>query len=130
MGARVVGGNSHVTRVDSWDAAYRPMKTTVELPITGAFTKLGTRSFSTTYVYTVDGQIAKVTYPAVTKTGGAKVLGQETVTTTYDPASSMPSWMGGGFGWGVYVAASRYAADGRPRVDRPGQHVQIGRAHV
>lgn len=111
---RVVDGKSYVTRVDEWDTAYRPLKSTVELPDTGAFTNLGTRSFSTTYAYTADGQTTKVTYPAVTKTDGSKVLGQETVTTTYDATSSMPSWMGGGFGWGVYVAASRYAADGRP----------------
>ncbi|WP_136706748.1 hypothetical protein [Agromyces sp. H66] len=45
---------------------------------------------------------------------GKTILGAETVTTVYDAASSMPSWMSGGFGWGTYVAASRFAADGRP----------------
>ena len=53
------------------------------------------------------------TRPSSTRVGST-ILGAETVTTVYDAASSMPSWMSGGFGWGVYVASSRFAADGRP----------------
>ncbi|WP_156998046.1 hypothetical protein [Agromyces terreus] len=32
----------------------------------------------------------------------------------YDKNTSQPSWMGGGFGWGVYVASAGYTYDGRP----------------
>ncbi|BDZ53053.1 hypothetical protein GCM10025870_01260 [Agromyces marinus] len=111
---RYVDGQAYVTRTDDWDAAYRPTQTSLELPDTGAFTNLQTRTLSSTIDYTVDGQATRISYPAVTDSSGKAILGAETVTTTYDAASSMPSWMSGGFGWGVYVAASRFAADGRP----------------
>ncbi|MBT2500169.1 hypothetical protein J7E25_13835 [Agromyces sp. ISL-38] len=115
---RYVGGQAYVTRTDAWDAAYRPTQTSLVLPNTGAFTNLQTRTLSTKHAYTVDGQTAAVTYPAVvaadTSADGKTILGAEKVTTIYDTASSMPSWMSGGFGWGTYVAASRFAADGRP----------------
>lgn len=111
---RVSDGHNYVTKYEAWDAAYRPTKTSVELPNTSPFTSLGSRVFTTEQKYTVDGQLRQISYPAVTKADGTKVLAKETVTTSYDAASSMPSWMGGGFGWGVYVAASRFDADGRP----------------
>lgn len=111
---RIVDGQSYVTRTDDWDTAYRPTQTSLVLPNTGAFTNLQTRIFSSKYEYAVDGQTAKVTYPAIVDSSGKTVLGAEAVTTMYDAASSMPSWMSGGFGWGTYVAASRFAADGRP----------------
>jgi RHS repeat-associated protein len=41
------------------------------------------------------------------------VLGQEQVSTYFDSAS-MPRWMAGGFGWGTYVAESRFTAFGQP----------------
>ena len=56
--------------------------------------------------YTADGQVKSQTYPA------AGNLREETVTTVYNDAS-MPEWMSGGFGWGTYVATSRFDAYGR-----------------
>ncbi|MEV5635960.1 RHS repeat-associated core domain-containing protein [Agromyces sp. NPDC052230] len=111
---RYVAGQAYVTRTDAWDTAYRPTQTSLVLPNAGAFTNLATRTLSTKVEYTVDGQPAKLTYPAIKNTAGKTILGAETVTTVYDAASSMPSWMSGGFGWGVYVATSQFAADGRP----------------
>ncbi|WP_354246529.1 RHS repeat-associated core domain-containing protein [Agromyces sp. PvR057] len=111
---RFAGGQAYTTRTDGWDTAYRPTSTTLELPNTGVFANLQSRTITTRMDYTVDGQAAKITYPAVVDSRGKMILGAEAVTTVYDAASSMPSWMSGGFGWGVYVAASRFAADGRP----------------
>lgn len=112
---RVIDQKPYTTRVDNWDAAYRPTQTSVVLPDIPQFVDLGSKTFSTKYTYTVDGQTAKITYPAVTKTGvTTAVLPAETVTTVYDKNTSQPSWMGGGFGWGVYVASSGYSYDGRP----------------
>ncbi len=58
-----------------------------------------------------------MTHPAVIEADGTPegktILGAETVTTVYDETSSTPSWTSGGFGWGTYVASSRFAADGR-----------------
>lgn len=70
-------------------------------------------TFTTKYAYTADGQVRQVTYPQVTDGDGTVVLGAETVTTRFDSQSN-PSWMGGGFGWGIYVAASAWNADGTP----------------
>jgi RHS repeat-associated protein len=115
---RHVNGQAYTTRTDSWDTAYRPTSTTLELPNSGPFTNLQDRTLTTQYAYTVDGQQSRITYPAVAKADGTAqgklVLGAEAVTTTYDAGSSMPSWMSGGFGWGTYVAASLFDADGRP----------------
>lgn len=57
--------------------------------------------------YTADGQVASTTYPAA---GG---LSKETVTTYFDEETSVAEWMGGGFGWGTYVASSRTDVFGR-----------------
>jgi RHS repeat-associated protein len=111
---RIVDGQAYVTRTDDWDTAYRPTRTSLELPNTGAFTNLQTRTLSTKYGYTIDGQAARITHPAIKNAANATILGAETVTTVYDDASSMPSWMSGGFGWGTYVASSKFAADSRP----------------
>ncbi|MFK4728106.1 RHS repeat-associated core domain-containing protein [Agromyces mediolanus] len=99
------------TRV--YDAAYRPLEVATVLPAVAPYTSLSTTEFTTSYTYTADGQPAQTRLPGVSKQGVAKpVLGSEVVTTNYDTASR-PSWMGGGFGWGVYVAESRYRPDGR-----------------
>ena len=65
-------------------------------------------------LFTADGQTAAVTLPKVRQKVGTKtstVLGKERVTTYFDTAS-VPRWMGGGFGWGTYVADSRTDAFG------------------
>ncbi|MCM3657296.1 hypothetical protein M3147_08535 [Agromyces mediolanus] len=99
------------TRV--YDAAYRPLEVATVLPEVAPYTSLSTTRFTTSYAYTADGQPAQTRLPSVSKQGVAKpVLGPEIVTTNFD-AASRPSWMGGGFGWGVYVADSRYGSDGR-----------------
>jgi len=64
------------------------------------------------YTYTVDGQIASQTTSKISSTDSATILGEERVTTFYDQASK-PRWMGGGFGWGTYVADSHYDDLGR-----------------
>ncbi|WP_460754848.1 polymorphic toxin-type HINT domain-containing protein [Myceligenerans cantabricum] len=93
------GGHEYVTSVTGYDDAYRPTGSVVHLP--GSNTELGglAGDYETSYTYMADGQVESVTLPAA---GG---LGQETVTTHFDE-SSLPEWMGGGFGWGTYVAAS------------------------
>jgi len=106
-------GQAYTTTVDAVDAAYRPTSVTETLPDTAEFAALASRSFTTRYAYTADGQPAQTTQPAVATSAGTKVLGQEIVTTHYDTAS-MPSWMSGGFGWGTYVAESRFRPDGLP----------------
>lgn len=111
---RFVNGQPYTTSTPSYDDAYRPLATTISLPPLQEFTDaLESTSFTTEYSYTADGQISSVTHPAVVTANGAKRLGSETVTTRFDTAS-MPSWMSGGFGWGTYVADSRFVADGRP----------------
>lgn len=110
----------YTTRTDAWDVAYRPTQTSVILPNTGAFSYLGTRTLTTKHTYTGDGQTNTTTYPAVTRTlptgtppTVSTILPEETVTTMFDQASSQPSWMSGGFGWGVYVASSGTDYQGR-----------------
>ncbi len=110
---RYVDGNAYTTTIPSYDKGNRPLATTVTLPNIPAFSALASRSFTTSYKYTADGQLSTLTLPAVQAADGSYRLGAENVTTHYDTAS-MPSWMGGGFGWGAYVADSRFAADGRP----------------
>ncbi|MDR5701955.1 hypothetical protein [Agromyces aerolatus] len=79
-----MNGQDYVTRANAWDDAYQPFETTLELPNVGAFTDLQDRTLITSYTYTVDGQQASVTYPAVIKADetaeDTTILGAETVT--------------------------------------------------
>jgi RHS repeat-associated protein len=109
---RFVDGQAYTSATPTYDDAYRPLTTTVTLPNIAEFSALESRAFTTEYSYAADGQVASVALPAVVSDSGVTALGAETVTTRYDTAS-MPSWMSGGFGWGTYVAQSRFAADGR-----------------
>jgi RHS repeat-associated protein len=111
---RYVDGAQYITTTARYDDAYRPLDATVSLPDTPVFAALDSRTFTTAYRYTTGGQVASVSLPAVTS-GGVTKLGGEVVTTRYDTASQ-PSWMGGGFGWGTYVAESRFTSDGRPLI--------------
>ncbi|MCW4384189.1 polymorphic toxin-type HINT domain-containing protein [Salinibacterium sp. SYSU T00001] len=112
---RYSDGNAYTTTIPRYDAANRPLATTLTLPDTAEFAALASRSFTTEYSYTSDGQVASMLLPAVASADGTYRLGAENVTTRYDTAS-MPSWMSGGFGWGTYVAESRFTADGRPLI--------------
>ncbi|MFE7506926.1 RHS repeat-associated core domain-containing protein [Promicromonospora sp. NPDC057488] len=117
---RIQDGKSYTTKVDAYDTAYRPTSTTMVLPddLPG-LTGLYEREFTTSYEYRLDGSVRQQVLPGVTatvegaSTAGALVLGAEHVTTFYDDAG-MPVWMGGGFGWGTYVADSQFTADGKP----------------
>ncbi|OJX69199.1 MAG: hypothetical protein BGO94_11640 [Micrococcales bacterium 72-143] len=110
---RFVDGAAYTTSVDRYDAAYRTLATTLTLPNLPEYADaLAALSFTTKYSYTADGQLASVMLPAIVSHSGTKALGAEAVTTRFD-AASVPSWMGGGFGWGTYVAESRVGADGR-----------------
>ncbi|GAB3163625.1 RHS repeat-associated core domain-containing protein [Myceligenerans halotolerans] len=95
----------YVTSVDEVDEAYRPTSTTLTLPQATELGALAGQSYTSGTQYMADGQVSQVTHPAVGN------LGPETITTYYDSAS-MPAWMGGGFGWGVYVANTRFTAFG------------------
>lgn len=111
---RFEGGQPYTTEIPSYDFAYRTLASTVTLPALQELTEvLESTSFTTTFSYAADGQPAQVTLPRVASDTGTVLMGEETVTTHFD-AASMPSWMGGGFGWGTYVAQSRFLADGRP----------------
>lgn len=105
-------GQAYVSAVTRYDKAYRAIKTTFTLPNIPAYQALASRTFTNEYTFTVGGQVSAVSLPAIVSGAGVKALGAETVTTRYD-AASMPAWMSGGFGWGTYVAESRFAADGR-----------------
>ncbi|WP_444665205.1 RHS repeat domain-containing protein [Cellulomonas sp. CW35] len=114
--SRTIGSDVYTTAVDGYDVAGRPTSTTVTLPAVGALGELENRSFTTAYTYMADGQVESLALPAVTTegaSGGEGVLGAETVRTYYDQASK-PRWMAGGFGWGTYVADSRYDFTGQP----------------
>jgi len=112
---RFVDGAAYTSTVDRYDDAYRPLATTFTLPGLPEFVDaLGSLSFTTAYTYATDGQTASVALPAIVSEAGSKALGAETVTTRFDSAS-VPSWMGGGFGWGTYVADSNVGVDGRVR---------------
>lgn len=111
---RYVAGREFTTNYPAYDAAYRPTRVDTALATDAALHALSGQTFSTEYAYTADGQLAQVTYPQVTTADGSVVLGREVVTTRFDDASR-PSWMSGGFGWGTYVAAAAWTADGRPR---------------
>ena len=105
-------GNSYVSAVDTYDLMGRTLSERTVLPAVGDLARLTNRTFTTSYTYTADGQLKSLTYPQITQqgsSGGATVLGKETVTTQFDVASK-PHWSGGGFGWGVYVAESRHSA--------------------
>ncbi|MBO0981296.1 polymorphic toxin-type HINT domain-containing protein [Microbacterium sp. SD291] len=109
---RVVGGKEYTTAFPVYDSAYRPLEVDTILPADTALNALSGATFTTAYAYAADGQVAQTTYPQV-KDGSATVLGAETVTTRFDERSK-PSWMGGGFGWGVYVADAIWTHDGKP----------------
>lgn len=117
---RIQDGKSYTTKVGAYDAAYRPTSTTMVLPSDlPGLTGLAEREFTTSYEYRLDGSVRQQVLPGVTATDDdaatpdASVLGAEHVTTFYDDAG-MPVWMGGGFGWGTYVADSQFTADGKP----------------
>jgi RHS repeat-associated protein len=118
---RIVDGKEYVTSVPIYDKALRPLETTLTLPDSPEFASLQPnsdtedRSYTTDFSYTADGQVASMTLPAIIGADGTKALGSETVSTRYDSASE-PSLMSGGFGWGTYVAESRYSADGLPLI--------------
>lgn len=100
----------YVTAVTDVDAAYRPLAQQVILPtgnpdLAALGTTVASRTFETTYTYAHDGQVATTTLPA------AGNLRRETVTTKFTD-TSMPEWTSSGFGWGVYVADSRFNAYG------------------
>lgn len=100
----------YITAVTDVDAAYRPLVQRVILPtgnpdLAALGTTASSRTFDTTYTYTHDGQVATTTLPA------AGNLRRETVTTQFTD-TSMPEWTSSGFGWGVYVADSRFNAFG------------------
>lgn len=100
----------YITAVTNVDAAYRPLTQQVILPLgntdlAGLGTTAAQRTFETAYTYTHDGQVATTTLPA------AGNLRRETVTTKFTD-TSMPEWTSSGFGWGVYVADSRFNAYG------------------
>lgn len=100
------GSGEFVTALTGFDAAYRPTGTVTVIPAT---TQMGALkgSYEQKVTYTADGQVASTTYPAA---GG---LSKETVTTHFDEETSVAEWMGGGFGWGTYVASSRTDVFGR-----------------
>lgn len=100
------GGGNFVTALTGFDAAYRPTGTATVIPPT---TKMGALAgtYEQKVTYTADGQVASTTYPAA---GG---LSKETVTNHFDDETSVAEWMGGGFGWGTYVASSRTDVFGR-----------------
>ena len=99
---RYAGGAQYVTAVTGYDDGYRPLGQSVTLP-TAEGSLAGT--YTTVYAYMPNGQPKSVRHPAA---GG---LNAETVTTYYD-ALSLPEWMSGGLGWGVYVAGSLYSTYG------------------
>lgn len=66
-------------------------------------------TYTVGYTYTLDGQLKSTKYPTA---GG---LNTETVGVYYD-SRGIPEWMGGGLGWGVYVAGTQYSVYGEPLV--------------
>ncbi len=101
---RMSGGAAYTTAVTAYDDGYRPLGQSVTIPAAeGALA--GT--YTTSYTYTADGQVASVKHPA----GGG--LAAETVTTRFD-ALSIPEWVAGSLGFGVYVASSLHDVYGEP----------------
>ncbi|WP_123815902.1 polymorphic toxin-type HINT domain-containing protein [Myceligenerans xiligouense] len=113
-------GLEYTTRVDEYDGAYRPTSSTVVLPDgLDLLNGLVGREFTTTTEYRIDGSVRQQVLPPVSQLAedgsvAGTVLGKEHVTTFYDDAG-LPTWMGGGFGWGTYVADSQFTAEGRPQ---------------
>lgn len=101
---RHVSGDDYALAVTGYDDNYRPLGQSVTLPASeGALA--GT--YTTSYTYAPNGQPLSVTHPA------AGQLSAETVTTGYD-SLSLPEWVSGGDGWGMYVASTRYSSFGDP----------------
>lgn len=92
------GTAEYTTKVTAYDDGYRPLGQAVTIPATEG-QLAGT--YTTSYTYTADGQLKTTKLPA----GGG--LNAETVTTYYDDLS-LPRWMSGGLGSGVYVANTLY----------------------
>lgn len=101
------GSGEFVTALTGFDAAYRPTRTVTVIPDTNTKMAGLSGTYEQKVTYTADGQVASTTYPAA---GG---LSKETVTTHFDDETSVAEWMGGGFGWGTYVASSRTDVFGR-----------------
>ncbi|MFI2485883.1 RHS repeat-associated core domain-containing protein [Promicromonospora kroppenstedtii] len=101
------GGGEFVTALTGFDAAYRPTGTVTVIPTTNTKMAGLSGTYEQKVTYTADGQVASTTYPAA---GG---LRKETVTNHFDDETSVAEWMGGGFGWGTYVASSRTDVFGR-----------------
>lgn len=111
---RTISGKAYTTAATGYTVkagSYLPTGSETTLPTDTTLGHLSAKSWTTSWTYTADGQVATQTLPAVTGPNGS-VLNREEVTTHYD-AASLPEWMGGGFGWGTYVADSRRDAWGR-----------------
>ncbi|MBL0887600.1 polymorphic toxin-type HINT domain-containing protein [Myceligenerans indicum] len=116
---RIADGLEYTTRVEGYDEALRPTATSVVLPELEGLDGLAGRTFTTSTEYRIDGSVRQQVLPAIAQldeTGAVAgtVLGKERVTTFYDDAG-LPVWMGGGFGWGTYVADSQFTAKGQPQ---------------
>ena len=103
---RYEGGNQYVTAITAYDDGYRPLGRSVTIPAAEG-SLAGT--YTVTYTYTLDGQLKSTKFPTA---GG---LNTETVGTFYD-SRGVAEWMGGGLGWGVYVAGTQYSVYGEPLV--------------
>jgi RHS repeat-associated protein len=106
---RYAGAAEYVNAVTGYDDGYRPLGQSVTLPSTGVPTGEAAiaGTYTTNYTYTLNGQPKTLKHPATAN------LGTETVTTFYD-AVGAAEWMGGGFGWGVYVAGTLYTPFAEP----------------
>ncbi len=100
-------GVEYVTAVTGYDDGYRPLGHSVVIPPTPSTQGGLAGTYTTSYTYAPNGQLKTTKLPAA---GG---LPAETITTYYD-ALSLPEWMSGGLGFGVYVAGSLYSAYGEP----------------
>ncbi|WP_454300487.1 RHS repeat-associated core domain-containing protein [Salana multivorans] len=99
---RFEGSSQYVTAVTAYDDGYRPLGQAVTIPAAEG-SLAGT--YTIEHTYTLDGQRRSTKYP---KAGG---LNAETVTTFYD-GRGVAEWMGGGVGWGTYVAGTQYSVYG------------------
>jgi len=98
---RFAGGLPYVSAVTGYDDGYRPLGTTVSIPVAPANGAVaGTYTESVTY--RPDGSLATETLPAV---GG---LPAETITHTYTDAGQLSSTAG----LALYVAGTTYRWDG------------------
>ncbi|MEU8001236.1 polymorphic toxin-type HINT domain-containing protein [Catellatospora sp. NPDC049111] len=105
---RYSGTAAYTTAITAYDDGYRPLGHKVTLPTTGMPADEGVigGDYTTDYTYTIDGQLKTLKHYATAN------LGAETVTTYYDTVG-MPDFMGGGLGWGAYVAGSNWSAYGQ-----------------